>query len=140
VVERTAVGVLGVITAGLALAALAAQPGGSPPPQLQPTRPAAAAPSAAALKALRDGARIDVNSASAADLELLPGVGPTLAKRIVSHRASEGPFGGAEDLLQVHGIGRRTLERLAPLMEFGAGSRTTSQPSNIQTSPAVTPK
>jgi len=130
-----------MITAGLALAALAAQAGGSPASAPTPNaRPATAAPSTAALRALRDGARIDVNRASAGDLELLPGVGPTLAKRIVSHRATHGPFGRAEDLLQVHGIGQRTLERLAPLLEFRAVSPATNQASNIQTTPTVTPK
>ncbi len=140
-VERTAVGVLGMVTAGLALAALAAQPAGSPPPSPAANgRPATAAPSTAALRALRDGARIDVNRASAGDLELLPGVGPTLARRIVSHRAAHGPFARAEDLLQVHGIGQRTLDRLTPLLEFRAVSPATDQASNIQTTPTVTPK
>jgi competence protein ComEA len=131
-----------MITAGLALAALAAQAAGSPPPTTpaRDTRPATAAPSTAALRALRDGARIDVNRASVADLELLPGVGPTLARRIVNHRAAQGPFTGPEDLLHVHGIGRRTLERLAPLMEFRAVSPAANQASNIQTTPAVMPK
>ena len=138
-VERTTVGVLGMITAGLALAALAAQPGAQAlPVPAQGNRPPAAAPTASALRALRDGARIDLNRATAADLELLPGVGPTLARRIVDHRSARGPFGRAEDLLQVQGIGQRTLERLAPLIAFGAPGP--GQLSNIQTTPAVTPK
>jgi competence ComEA-like helix-hairpin-helix protein len=140
-VERSATGVLGMITAGLALAALAAQH--SPRPAALPVqrdRPPSAAPTAPALRALRDGERIDINRAPAADLELLPGVGPTLARRIVAHRAARGPFGAPEELLQVQGIGGRTLERLAPLITLGNARVTTGQPSSIQTTPAVTPK
>jgi competence protein ComEA len=64
--------------------------------------------------ALRRGERLDVNRASAAELELLPAVGPSLAARIVADRASRGPFRTVEDLARVHGIGPRTVERLAP--------------------------
>jgi competence ComEA-like helix-hairpin-helix protein len=142
VLPRSTVTVLGMITAALALAALAAQ---QPPdrgtPTLTAARPQAAAPSVAALRALRDGARIDVNRASAADLELLPGVGPTLARRIVDHRNAHGAFGAAGDLLQVRGIGARTLERLTPLLAFSPPAPAQpAQPSIIQTTPAVTAK
>jgi competence protein ComEA len=54
---------------------------------------------------------INVNTASAAELEALPGVGPALAGRIVAYRQANGPFGAVEDLLEVSGIGERTLER-----------------------------
>jgi competence ComEA-like helix-hairpin-helix protein len=142
VLPRSTVTVLGMITAALALSALAAQ---QPPdrrtPALTPARPPAAAPSVAALRALRDGARIEVNRASAADLELLPGVGPTLARRIVDHRNTHGAFGAAADLLQVRGIGARTLERLTPLLAFSPPAPPQpAQPSTIQTTPAVTAK
>ena len=59
------------------------------------------------------GGGIDLNRASAAELEALPGVGPALAARIVSHREAQGPFATAEDLLQVSGIGAKTLARMA---------------------------
>jgi competence protein ComEA len=59
------------------------------------------------------GGAIDVNRASAAELEALPGVGPALAARIVAHREANGPFGSPEDLLQVSGIGAKTLARMA---------------------------
>lgn len=57
---------------------------------------------------------IDVNSASAAELERLPGVGPVIAGRIVEYREANGPFKGVDDLLAVRGIGPRTLEQLRP--------------------------
>jgi len=55
---------------------------------------------------------IDINRATAADLDALPGVGPALAARIVAWRAANGPFRAVDDLLGVAGIGERTLERL----------------------------
>ena len=57
---------------------------------------------------------LDVNLASAAELERLPGVGPALAARIVDVRAREGPFGSVDDLRRVRGVGVATLERLRP--------------------------
>jgi competence ComEA-like helix-hairpin-helix protein len=144
VVERSTVGVLGIITAALALAALAAQPRSTEPALAAPLSPrSTAAPSAPSLRALRDGARIDINRASPADFELLPGVGPTLARRIVAHRAANGPFRAPEELLNVHGIGRRTLDRLLPLLTFdeaAAAAGDGGQLSNIQTTEAVIAK
>jgi len=63
--------------------------------------------------ASRDGNDLlDLNSATAAALEALPGVGPVLARRIVEHRASRGGFQRLEDLLQVKGVGPRLLDGL----------------------------
>jgi competence protein ComEA len=69
---------------------------------------------------LRDGRGIDPNRATAEELELLPGVGPSLAKRIVAERAAGGPFREARDLRRVKGIGEKTLKRLAPWLSFGS--------------------
>jgi competence protein ComEA len=62
--------------------------------------------------AIRDGEPIDLNTASAAELVLLPGIGPTLAQRIVDYRASEGFFASVESLTGVRGVGERTVERV----------------------------
>ncbi|OGG53978.1 MAG: hypothetical protein A3F84_04775 [Candidatus Handelsmanbacteria bacterium RIFCSPLOWO2_12_FULL_64_10] len=62
---------------------------------------------------------IDLNRATAGDLERLPRVGPALARRIVEHRAQRGPFRRVEDLKRVKGIGERTIERLRPLVKVG---------------------
>ncbi len=59
---------------------------------------------------------IDLNSASAASLEALPGVGPKRAAAIVAHRAANGPFRAVDDLDAVAGIGARTLDRLRPFL------------------------
>ncbi|HYF13683.1 MAG TPA: helix-hairpin-helix domain-containing protein [Phycisphaerales bacterium] len=61
---------------------------------------------------------INVNTASAAELELLPGVGPVLAAKIVEHRDRHGSFAGPEDLEKVRGIGPKLLEKIAPHVTF----------------------
>jgi competence protein ComEA len=61
---------------------------------------------------VRDDGLVDVNYASAADLEALPGVGPVLADRIFEYREEHGPFNTVEDLLDVPGIGEGKLAAL----------------------------
>ena len=55
---------------------------------------------------------IDLNSASATELEELPGVGPAIAQRIIEHREQNGPFESVDQLEEVSGIGPATLEKL----------------------------
>lgn len=59
---------------------------------------------------------LDLNRASAAELEKLPGIGPVLAQRIVEWRETHGPFKSVEDLLAIPGIGAKTLEKLRDLV------------------------
>lgn len=56
---------------------------------------------------------IDINSASLNELDSLPGIGPALAQAIFQAR----PFDSVEALARVHGIGRKTIERLRPLIQ-----------------------
>lgn len=65
-------------------------------------------------------APLDVNTASAAELEALPGVGPVRAQAIVDHRAAHGPFDDLDDLDDVPGIGPATLANLGPLISLDA--------------------
>jgi competence protein ComEA len=62
--------------------------------------------------------RLDPNRASAAELGLLPGLGPARVAALLAERERRGGFLVAEDLLSVPGIGPRTLEQLAPLLAF----------------------
>lgn len=62
--------------------------------------------------------KIDINNATQAELESLPGIGPVMAQEIIADREANGPFGTIEDLDRVSGIGPATLERLAPLITF----------------------
>jgi|SRR6516162_1738972 len=67
-------------------------------PSKSPSPPAVAAPSApgkATAKSTPAGELVDINSASAEELDKLPGVGPARAKAIIEHR----PYGGKDDLL-----------------------------------------
>lgn len=69
----------------------------------------AALPAAAA-----EGRKVNVNTADAAQLALLPRVGPSIAQRIVEYRKQNGPFKKAEDLMLVRGIGEKTYDLLKP--------------------------
>jgi len=60
--------------------------------------------------------QVDLNTAEAAELRLLPGVGETLAERIISSRDEDGPFRSTDDLRRVRGIGPRTFERIKPYL------------------------
>ena len=63
---------------------------------------------------------INVNQASAAELSLLPGVGPSLAAAIVADRESRGVFRRPQDLDRVRGIGPAILARILPHVTVGA--------------------
>ena len=55
---------------------------------------------------------VNINTAGADELESLPGIGPVLAQRIVDYRTEHGLFRSAEELTQVEGIGRATVESI----------------------------
>jgi competence protein ComEA len=60
------------------------------------------------------GLALDLNSATAADLDALPGIGPSLAQRIIDYRRSHGPFKNIGDLERVSGIGPKKLALIKP--------------------------
>lgn len=60
--------------------------------------------------------QLDINQADWPELSVLPGVGETLARRIVESREQEGPFADVESLQRVTGIGPKTLEQLRPYL------------------------
>jgi competence protein ComEA len=64
-------------------------------------------------------ALIDINTADAALLDTLPGVGPTTAQKIIEYREENGPFTRVDDLLKVPGIGPSTLEQIRSLVTVG---------------------
>ena len=61
--------------------------------------------------------KLDINTASAEDLEELPQIGEVRARDIVEHRTANGPFVEVEGLLEVRGIGPRTLDTIRDLIE-----------------------
>ncbi|MEL7622319.1 MAG: ComEA family DNA-binding protein [Clostridiales bacterium] len=60
--------------------------------------------------------KININKATAAELETLPGIGPAYSRRIIQYREEKGGFRTAEDLLKVKGIGRAKMEELKDLV------------------------
>lgn len=66
---------------------------------------------------------VNVNSANASQLALLPRVGPSVAERIVDYRKQNGPFKKPEDLMLVQGIGEKTFQLLKPYVAI-AGETT----------------
>lgn len=56
--------------------------------------------------------RVNVNTADKETLKLLPGIGEKLAQRIIERREQEGPFADCEQLQEIKGLRRSTLERL----------------------------
>ena len=106
-------------------------------PQATPPAPQAAEALAAEAPApARLDRRINVNAASAADLQTVRGIGPALADRIVAYRAENGPFHTADDLQDVRGIGPKSVQRLASQLAFG--NRVSERGSSDDTRPART--
>lgn len=77
-----------------------------------------AAGDAGAVSAAADGAgsKVNINRADAAELDTLPGVGPSTAEKIIADREANGPFASVEDLKRVSGIGDKKYEQLAGLI------------------------
>jgi competence protein ComEA len=61
-------------------------------------------------------AKVNINTATVEELAKLPGVGKSIAQRIVNHREKSGKFRNVEELLVIRGISRRKLEQLLPLI------------------------
>ena len=68
---------------------------------------------------------IDINTATQSELELLPGIGPAMAQRIIDYRTENGPFKKTEDICNVSGIGSKTYEKLAQYITVGGNYEDT---------------
>lgn len=95
---------LAAVAIGTAIAMLATARGARPPRPLAPRL-------------------VDLDRADAVDLDLLPGVGPALAARIIEDRTANGPFGSPESLARVRGVGPATIEGLRPFVRGGGSDR-----------------
>lgn len=69
--------------------------------------------------ALAHAASVNINTADAALLDTLPGIGPTYAARIVDYRTAHGPFSAIEDIQKVSGIGPSTFATIKPFITTG---------------------
>lgn len=97
----------------------------APPKSNQAQNPPAAAPSqpdisSKAPPAIRVIYPLNLNTATAEELETLPGIGPELAGRIIAYRNTFGPFAQVEDILSVDGIGPKTLDKIKDLITVAA--------------------
>ncbi|MEV5571445.1 ComEA family DNA-binding protein [Spirillospora sp. NPDC052269] len=86
----------------------------APPPGQGPAPPGGTMPGSPS--GTSPGAPLDLNTATAEQLDQLPGVGPVLARRIIDYRTQHGPFRSVDQLQEVPGIGARRLTDLKPLL------------------------
>ena len=84
-------------------------------------------------------AALDLNVATEAELDALPGVGPNRAQAIIEHRSKNGPFASVEDLRNVKGIGDKTFAELKPLLSVGAVTGASSSGATASPPSAVPP-
>ena len=66
-------------------------------------------------------APVNLNTASVAQLETLPGIGKATAERILEYRQKNGSFKKVEDLMNVRGVGEKSFLKLKPLVTVGSG-------------------
>jgi competence protein ComEA len=95
-------------------------------PASAPTRSPPLAPAAGAAQELPDwqfptptSGLTNINTASQAELEDLPNIGPVTAQKIIAYRDSHGPFTGIEAIQEVPGIGPKTFEAIKDLITVG---------------------
>ncbi len=78
--------------------------------------------------------KVNVNTATAEQLQHLPRVGPTVAKRIIEFRDKNGRFKAPEELILVPGIGEKTFEQLKPFVTVN-GETTLTEKARIPDGP-----
>lgn len=80
--------------------------------------------------------KVNINTADAAQLALLPRVGPSVAQKIVDFRKENGPFKSAEDLMLVQGIGEKTFQLLKPYLAVSGETTLKEKVKAGKTGPA----
>ena len=95
-------------------------------PPLPTAAPAAETISPTTAGTLSPGAlagRVNINTATVAELQTLPGIGETIAERIIKYREEHGRFETADDIMNVQGIGEKTYEKLRELITVMEGEQ-----------------
>ena len=86
-----------------------------------------APPAKAAAKAAAPHGPININTASVADFDALPGIGAKTAALIVEYRQKNGPFKKIEELMNVRGIGEKNFLKLKPQLTVGSAKTDAAQ-------------
>jgi competence ComEA-like helix-hairpin-helix protein len=82
---------------------------------------------------------INLNSASAAELQQVPGIGPSTANKILEMRKSYGAFKSVDDLLAIKGIGPKRLEKMRKYLTVGKAPQTKKPSTGAQAVPPQAP-
>jgi competence ComEA-like helix-hairpin-helix protein len=82
---------------------------------------------------------INLNSASAAELQQVPGIGPSTAQKILQMRSSYGAFKSVDDLLAIKGIGPKRLEKMRKYLTVEKAAQSKKASTNAQAAPAKSP-
>jgi competence protein ComEA len=77
-----------------------------------------------------EGGSVNLNTATAAELSSLKGIGDTKAQAIIAHREKNGAFKSVEDLKAVAGIGDKLVEQLRPQVTLGAAEKANEKPND----------
>lgn len=81
--------------------------------------------------------KVNVNTADASQLALLPRVGPSVAQKIVAFRKENGPFKSPEDLMLVQGIGEKTWQLLKPYVAISGETTLREKVKSSKTASAA---
>jgi competence protein ComEA len=106
---------------GLLMAVLVAS---APAARAQAPKPTGAKAPASARVRATPGAPVNLNAASIAQLQTLPGVGASTAQRILDYRQKNGAFKKIEELMNVKGVGEKSFLKLKPLITVSAEKST----------------
>ncbi len=79
---------------------------------------------------------VDLNSATSAELDAVKGIGPAKAKAIIDFREKNGPFKSVDDLDNVKGFGKKTVEKLRPELTVGGAPALAAPPAAPLAAPA----
>jgi competence protein ComEA len=104
----------------VAVTSLCAMPSAAAAGQAKPTPPPAAKPASTT-------AIVNINTASVAEFDALPGVGAKTAALIVEYRQKNGPFKKIEELMNVRGIGEKNFLKLKPQLTVGTAKADHAQ-------------
>ena len=78
---------------------------------------------------------VNINTATSAELQQVPGIGPATAQKILQMRKSYGPFKSVDDLLAIRGLGQKRLDKMRKYLTVGKVSPLKVQQPEAQASP-----